>query len=142
VAHSNESDLSFNAPSELSQIQPYSSQGQALTPVAYSYDTAGNQTGNDGAGMGNPLTISYLPTNQTQSISNTSQQPGGDDLDGTRAERAGEPQLDGQRHDLHRPLHLHALGLRTTGITNDTHWRLFTRGDDGCNWIICSFGSP
>jgi hypothetical protein len=75
VAHSNESDLSFNAPSELSQIQPYSSQGQALTPVAYSYDTAGNQTGNDGAGMGNPLTISYLPTNQTQSISNTSQQP-------------------------------------------------------------------
>jgi YD repeat-containing protein len=36
---------------------------------------SGNQTGNNGDGTGKPLTITYLPTNQTQSISNTSQEP-------------------------------------------------------------------
>jgi YD repeat-containing protein len=73
LPHSNESDLSFNAPSELAQIQPYSPQGQSLTPVAYSYDPAGNQTGNNGGGTGKPLTISYAPTNQTQSVSDINQ---------------------------------------------------------------------
>jgi YD repeat-containing protein len=75
LPHSNENDLSFTAASALSQIQPYSPQGQAQTPVAYSYDTAGNQTGNNGGGTGKPLTISYLPTNQTQSISDINQNP-------------------------------------------------------------------
>jgi len=71
--HSNESDLTFSAPNEISQIQPYGTQGQPLTPAVYSYDPAGNQTGNNGGGTGKPLTISYLPNNQTHSASDVNQ---------------------------------------------------------------------
>jgi hypothetical protein len=53
----------------------YGAAGTNPSTTTYRYDTAGNQTGNDGAGLGKPLTISYLPTNQTQAISNTSQEP-------------------------------------------------------------------
>jgi hypothetical protein len=40
VPRSNESDLLFNAPDEIAQVQPYGAQEQTLTPVAYGYDAA------------------------------------------------------------------------------------------------------
>jgi len=79
-ANSNESDLTFNAPSEISQIVAYGPTGPtdpthpAIT-TSFTYDATGNQTGNNG-GNGTspkPATLTYLPTNQTQSISNTNQ---------------------------------------------------------------------
>jgi len=75
VPHSNENDLSSTAAGTLNQIIAYGAAGTNPSTTTYSYDAAGNQTGNDGAGLGKPLSISYLPTNQTQSISNTSQEP-------------------------------------------------------------------
>jgi len=73
IPHSNESDLSFTAANEISQIQPYTSQGQAQQAALYSYDQDGNQLGNDGGGTGKPLTITYNPNNQTKTISDTNQ---------------------------------------------------------------------
>ncbi|MGI8916823.1 MAG: hypothetical protein ACR2JY_24125, partial [Chloroflexota bacterium] len=75
VPHSNENDLSSTAAGTLNQIIAYGAAGTNPSTTTYSYDAAGNQTGNDGAGLGKPLTISYRPTNQTQRISNTSQEP-------------------------------------------------------------------
>lgn len=73
--HSNENDLSYTAPGTLNQILAYGTAGTNPSTTNYTYDATGNQTGNDGAGTGKGLTITYLPTNQTQSITNTSQEP-------------------------------------------------------------------
>jgi YD repeat-containing protein len=76
VAHSNENDLSYANPGTLAQIVAYGAAGTNPSTTIYSYDAAGNQTGNDGAGnRGKALSLTYLPTNQTQSITNTSQEP-------------------------------------------------------------------
>jgi YD repeat-containing protein len=48
----------------------YGAAGTNPSTATYSYDAAGNQTGNSGG-----LALTYLPTNQTQSITNTSLEP-------------------------------------------------------------------
>lgn len=71
VLHSNESDLSFNAANEIAAIVAYGAAGTNPGTTNYTYDAAGNQTGNDTVGATQPgLRITYLPTNQTASVTN------------------------------------------------------------------------
>ena len=70
LPHSNENDLSYTAPGTLSQIVAYGAAGTNPSTATYSYDAAGNQTGNSGG-----LALTYLPTNQTQTITNTNAEP-------------------------------------------------------------------
>jgi hypothetical protein len=61
-------------PDVLHQITAYGAAGTNRSTTTYSYDPAANQAGNDGARLGKPLSISYPPTNRTQSIGNTGQE--------------------------------------------------------------------
>jgi YD repeat-containing protein len=70
VAHSNETDLAYTPVNELLTTAAYSKQGATIGTANWTYDQAGNLTGNSGyPGVSSPLQITYNQHNQTTGIS-------------------------------------------------------------------------